>query len=249
MENMPPYLPMALGAGESTLLKMTLAYAMFVNGGMKLNATLIDRIQDHLGRTVFKHDRRPCDGCRHDVWANQPVPRLPDDRERVLDPATAYQIVSMLRGVILRGTGGKIRRVGKPLAGKTGTSNESKDTWFIGFSPNLALGVYVGFDNPRSLGRREQGASAAAPIFRDFFIDILRDKPPTPFRVPKEIRLIKVNVKTGQKATRGKGVIWEAFKKGNGPDSNRNLLGVRMTQEKDEPGAVARPKTGSGGRY
>jgi membrane peptidoglycan carboxypeptidase len=150
---------MALGAGETTLIRLTTAYAMLVNGGKRITPTLIDRVQDRNGRTVLRHDRRECRACRVEAWRNQLVPLLPDDRERVADPASAYQVVSMLQGVIQRGTGRRVRAVGKPLAGKTGTTNNSMDTWFLGFSPDLAVGVFTGFDEPRPLGRRETGSS------------------------------------------------------------------------------------------
>jgi penicillin-binding protein 1A len=143
---------------------------------------------------------------------------LPDTRAQILDPRTAYQIVSLLEGVVQYGTGVSVKAVGKPIAGKTGTSNESKDTWFVGFSPDLACGVFVGFDNPRTLGRREQGATVAAPIFRDFMKAALADQPPTPFRVPPGIDLVSVDRTTGAPATPGSPhSLMEAFKAGSEP--------------------------------
>jgi penicillin-binding protein 1A len=178
---------------------------------------LIDRIQDRDGRTIWRHDARQCEGCDAD-WRRQQEPLLADVRPQVLDPRTAYQIVSLLQGVVQYGTGRTVSTVGKPLAGKTGTSNDAKDTWFIGFSPDLAAGVFVGFDNPRTLGRVEQGATCAAPIFRDFMKDALSDKPPTPFRVPPGISFISVNRITGQpEGPGGPGSIMEAFKAGTEP--------------------------------
>ena len=152
-DNLPPYLSFALGAGETTLLRMVAAYAMFDNGGRKIKPTLIDRIQDRYGRTIYQHDPRECRGCSAEKWANQNEPTLVDKRERVLDPMTAYQITSMMEGVVQRGTATVVKEVGKPIAGKTGTTNDEKDAWFIGFSPDLVVGVYLGYDKPRQLGR------------------------------------------------------------------------------------------------
>ena len=161
-------LSMSLGAMETTLLNLTTAYGMLVNGGKKVIPTLIDRVQDRHGKTVFQHESRLCNLCSNVRWGRQPVPVIPDDRISIADPRSAYQVVSMLEGVVQRGTGKRIMAVGKPLGGKTGTTNKSIDAWFVGFAPDLAVGVFVGFDRPRTLGRRETGASVAVPIFRDF---------------------------------------------------------------------------------
>ncbi len=158
-DSLPAYLSFALGAGETTLLRMVGAYAMFDNGGRKVQPTLIDRIQDRYGRTIYKHDQRECRGCDAPKWANQNEPTLVDKRERVIDPMTAYQITSMMEGVVQRGTATVVKEVGKPIAGKTGTTNDEKDAWFIGFSPDLVVGVYLGYDKPRHLGR---GATTSA---------------------------------------------------------------------------------------
>ena len=167
---------------------------------------------------IFRHDARACAGCNNVDWAGQEEPAIPDTREQVADPRSAYQVVSMLEGVVQRGTGRRIRAVGKPVAGKTGTTNQSFDTWFVGFSPDLAVGVYAGFDTPRSLGRRETGSSVAAPIFRDFMIGALEGKPAIPFRIPPGIRLVRVDVQTGLLARAGdRKVILEAFKPGTEP--------------------------------
>ena len=188
-DNMMPTLAMSLGSGETTPLKMTAAYAMIVNGGKRIKATFIDRIQNSRGQTIYKHDDRHCDGCRVATWTGQTTPpQIPDNRDQVEDPRTAYQMVSILEGVVQRGTATVIKAVGKPLAGKTGTTNDSKDAWFVGFSPDLAVGVYVGFDQPRSLGGKETGGAIAAPIFRDFMLEALADKQATPFRVPPGLR-------------------------------------------------------------
>ena len=218
VDRLPRMLSMALGAGETTLLRLTAAYAMLVNGGRKIVPTFVDRIQDRNGKTIFRHDRRTCPDCVGVAWTGQEEPEVPDTRERVADPGSAYQVVSMLEGVVERGTGRRIRAVGKPLAGKTGTTNDSLDTWFVGFSPDLAVGVFVGFDAPRTLGVGETGSSVAAPIFRDFMKAALKDEPAIPFRIPPGIRLVRVDAETGLVARgSGKGVILEAFKPGTEP--------------------------------
>ncbi len=254
VDKMPNQLAMALGAGETTLLRLTTAYAMLVNGGKRITPTLIDRIQDRHGKTVFRHDDRPCVNCRATFWTRQAVPVIPDTREPVTDEASAYQVVSMLQGVVQRGTGRRIRSVGKPLAGKTGTTNNSMDAWFIGFSPDLALGVYTGFDEPRSLGKREQGATAAAPIFRDFMVRALKDEPAIPFRIPPGIRLVRVDAGSGRPARRGdRNVILEAFKPGTAPSSGEEVLGDYTTYS-DNAGRygaseVETLSVGTGGLY
>ena len=156
-DDLPPYLSFALGAGETTTLRMTAAYSMFANGGRRIKPTLIDRIQDRYGHTIYKHDQRECRGCDAERWANQPEPTLIDKREQVIDPMTAYQITSMMEGVVQRGTATTIREVGKPVAGKTGTTNDEKDVWFVGFSPDIAVGVYLGYDKPKPIGRGSTG--------------------------------------------------------------------------------------------
>jgi penicillin-binding protein 1A len=245
VDSMPKRLAMALGAEETSLYRLTTAYAMLVNGGRRIIPTLIDRIQDRHGKTVFRHDTRVCNKCRAAFWTNQPVPRIADNRQRVTDPASAYQIVSMLQGVIQRGTGRIIKAVDRPLAGKTGTTNKSVDAWFIGFSPDLALGVYAGFDKPRSLGRREQGASVAAPIFRDFMAAALKGKPAIPFRIPPGIRLVRVNAATGRLARPGdRRVILEAFKPGTLPTGEQRVLRGETALSGEAP-----PGTGTGGLY
>src|SRR5205085_1096585 len=203
------------------------AYSMFANGGRKIVPTLIDRIQDRYGRTVYKHDQRECRACDADKWANQAEPGLVDKREQVLDSMTAYQITSMLEGVVLRGTATVVREVGKPIAGKTGTTNDEKDAWFIGYSPDLAVGVYIGYDKPRHLGRGATGGHIAAPIVKDFFKVALADKPPVPFRVPPGIKLIRVDPKSGMRAGAGaERAILEAFKPGTAPPDAAAIIGV-----------------------
>ena len=217
-DKLPRLLAMSLGAGETTLLRLTTAYSEFVNGGRKLVPTLIDRVQDRHGKTVYRFDTRDCPGCAQEQWTGQEEPLLDENRPQVLDSRTAFQIVSILEGVVQRGTGVVIKEVGKPLAGKTGTSSDFHDTWFVGFSPDLAVGVFVGFDNPQSLGNGEAGAATAAPIFRDFMKEALANQPPTPFRIPSGIVLVPVDSHSGAQVAAGSpGAILEAFKPGTEP--------------------------------
>ena len=226
MDHMPRLYAMALGAGETTPLRHTAAYAMLDNGGRRINPTLIDRVQGRDGKTVYRADQRPCEGCSNVEWKHQPVPVIPDTREQIADPVSTFQIVEMLQGVVQRGTGAAVKAVGKPLAGKTGTTNDSNDTWFVGFSPDLVVGVYLGFDTPRTLGPKEYGGLAAAPVFHDFMMAALADKPGVPFRVPPGIRLVRVNLDTGQRAQAGdQRVILEAFKPGTEPDGQGVVIG------------------------
>jgi penicillin-binding protein 1A len=253
VEDMPATLAMALGAGETTLLRMTTAYAQLVNGGKRVRPTTIDRIQDRTGRTVLRHDRRACPNCTAEAWLGQDEPVIPDDRDAVIEPATAFQMVSMMQGVVERGTGVRIRDLGRPLAGKTGTTNDSNDAWFVGFSPDLVVGVYVGYDRPRSLGDKETGSSIAVPIFKDFMAEALADEPAIPFRVPAGVRLVQVQAETGLLARPGdKNVILEAFKPGTEPAENRIVLdGSGGGGEPGQPtmGAAAVPTAGTGGLY
>jgi penicillin-binding protein 1A len=225
-DRMLPVLSMSLGAGETTVLQLTSAYAMLVNGGKRVIPTLIDRIQDRDGKTIYRHDARPCEGCNGVFWTGEAVPELADGRQQIADPISAYQVVHILEGVIDAGTGRQMKSIGKPLAGKTGTSNDSVDTWFMGFSPDLVVGVFVGFDEPKSLGKHEAGATAAGPIFKEFMEQALKDKPGTPFRIPPGTRLIRINHDTGQRAEPGdRNVIFEAFRPGEAPGSSRTVSG------------------------
>lgn len=235
--NMDPVLSMALGAGETTLLRMTTAYAQLVNGGKQITPSFIDRIQDRYGTTVYRHDQRPCHGCQPDLWDGGPPPELPDHRVQLIDPVTAYQMTSILEGVVQRGTGRTIRELGKPLAGKTGTTNESRDAWFVGFSPDLTVGIYIGFDTPVPLGQGEGGARVAAPVFKDFMRDALADIPSIPFRVPPGVRLVRINTKTGLLARTGdKEVILEAFKPGTVPSAQGEDSGPTLFENSDDLG-------------
>lgn len=250
-DHLPPYLANALGSYETTLIRMTTGYAEFVNGGKKISASLVDRIQDRTGKTIWRHDGRNCDTCSVAQWRGQSEPLLTDPREQIIDPRTAYQIVSLLQGVVQRGTGRSILAVGKPLAGKTGTSNDAKDLWFVGFSPDLACGVYVGFDNPRTLGKYEQGAITAAPIFRDFMMGALADQPPTPFRVAPGIELVSTDAVTGQPAgPNDPNAIMEAFKSGTAPGEANAPASTIIGQATAGPGSTPSDVgEGTGGLY
>ncbi len=238
-DKLPLQLAMALGAGETTLLKMVTAYSMIDNGGKKIEPTLIDRVQDRFGRTIFRHDKRDCSACMAAAYdPAAPDPELLDVREQVMNPYTAYQITSMMEGVVERGTGKKLQIVGKPVAGKTGTSNEEKDAWFIGFTPDLAVGVYVGYDNPKPMGKRRTGGELAAPIVADFMRLALRDKPATPFRVPRAIELVPIDAKSGTRGIFGQeGVILEAFKPGDEPPESTKVIGENVSTAEIPPDA------------
>ncbi|MEO1019716.1 MAG: penicillin-binding transpeptidase domain-containing protein, partial [Pseudomonadota bacterium] len=208
----------ALGSSEVTLLELTSAYAMLVNGGKRIEPKLIDRIQDQYGRTVLAPQAMGCLDCQAIAWDGLPPAPVPDNRERIVDARNAYQIVSILEGVVQRGTGVRAREVGKPLAGKTGTTNDSRDAWFVGFSPDLAVGVYVGYDQPKSLGDRQTGSSVALPIWIDFMTAALEDQPATPFRTPPGLRHVRIDARTGKLPGPGTDlIISEAFLPGTEP--------------------------------
>jgi penicillin-binding protein 1A len=260
LDHMPLQYAMLLGAGETTPLRLATAYAMLVNGGKRVTPSFIDRVQDRNGKTIARADTRQCPDCSGIAWHGQAPPQLPDTRETVVDAASAYQMVSILQGVVERGTGRVVASVGKPLAGKTGTTNDYQDNWFMGFSPDLVAGVYVGFDNPRTLGEREEGAHNAAPIFRDFMAAALKDKPATAFRIPPGIRLVRVNAATGQLARPGdRTVIYEAFKPGTEPNGDNVVVSGQGLAEPagaavpagalDGGGSYSAPATGTGGLY
>jgi penicillin-binding protein 1A len=256
-DELPNYLSYALGAGETTVMRIATAYSMIANGGRRVKSTLIDRIQDRYGHTIFKYDQRECIGCdAPEGWKNQPEPQLIDHREQVLDAMTAYQITSLMEGVVQAGTATALKEVGKPIAGKTGTSNEAKDLWFAGFSPDLVVALYVGYDKPRSLGRNAQGGHTAAPIARDFMKLALADKPPVPFKIPPGIRLVRVVAKTGMRAGPGEtsGTLLEAFKPGQAPPSYEATVAgtdvIDGTQQGVSPEADrAVMRQGTGGLY
>ena len=253
-DRLPTLLANSLGSYETTLMRMVTGYSEFANGGKKISASLVDRIQDRNGKTIWRHDERKCDGCNDPNWRGQEEPLLADTRAQVIDPRTAYQIVSMLQGVVQRGTAAYAvgAQINKPLAGKTGTSQDAQSTWFIGFSPDLAAGVYVGFDTPRTQGPHEQGATVAAPIFRDFMKEALKDAPPTPFRIAPGIEEVPIDWKSGNPVPAGTpGAIIEAFKAGtapgeaNAPSPDEGMPGTAANNPAP-PSAVGE---GTGGLY
>ncbi len=248
--NFQPYLPMALGAGETTVLRLTTAYAMLVNGGKRIQPTFIDRVQDRNGKTLYRHDDRICDGCMGTSWRpGLAIPTVPDTREQVEDPRTCYQIVNIMTGVVQRGTAAKLASLGRPLGGKTGTTNDSNDVWFVGFTPDLVIGLYVGFDQPQSLGGSETGGSTAVPIFQQIIAEALKGKPAQPFRVPPGLRLVRVDPETGRPAEPGDHkAIWESFLPGTEPGAEAEpVLGGNIGAVEAPP--TATDPTGTGGLY
>jgi len=260
MDHTPREYSIALGTGETTPLRLTTAYAMLINGGNRITPTLIDRIQDRDGATIFRADQRGCSGCTDIVWEHQRMPVIPETREQIADPRSAFQIVSMMQGVVERGTGTAVRAVGKPIAGKTGTSNDFRDAWFVGGTPDLVAGVFIGYDDPDSLGDDQTGGHIAAPVFRDFMITALKEAPATAFRPPKSPRSHQVNPDTGGPAAAGISAIHDASKPGKEPGTNRNQdlpgghteIPIRATSD-ERPLARERtrsaPASGTGGLY
>jgi penicillin-binding protein 1A len=209
----PELLSVSLGSAETTLLQITNAYTTFVNGGKKINPVLIERIQDRRGKTIFNSDNRECSGCDRYSESEILIPFIQDNHQQVLSKETAYQVLSMLEGTIQRGTGKRLRDLNIPLAGKTGTTNDNYDAWFIGSTSNLVIGVYIGFDNPKTLGKYETGAKAALPIFKKFIKQALHNDDPKPFLIPEEIFFSAINYNTGKKENfTNKDSIVEAFK-------------------------------------
>ena len=204
VRNMDPVLAMALGAGETTPFKLTAAYAAFVNGGRRVEPHLIELVQDREGKVIFRADKRDCERCEAGFNGDE-SPRFAAPGEQIMDPITAYQITSMLQGVVQRGTAAAVSSLGRPLAGKTGTTSEYRSAWFVGFSPNLVVGVFVGFDDNRSLGEAETGATDAVPVFMDFMSEALKGQPIVDFKPPKNAKFALV---------RG---IREAFRPGTEP--------------------------------
>jgi penicillin-binding protein 1A len=282
MDRMPLYYSMALGAGETTLLRLTAAYAMLDNGGRRLMPSVIDLVQDRDGRIIYQKGVRSCAGCYiaagpriagdsnslyrltgpadpsaiylpNGQFAVDPRLYKPSGPEQLVEPIADYQILTMMRGVVQQGTGIKVAAVGKPLAGKTGTSSDWFDAWFVGFSPDLAAGVYVGFDTPHTLGDGETGGNVAAPIFRDFMADALRNAPSTDFAAPPDADLVTINAVTGAPAAAGdRNAVAEAYRPGSGPTAMSSDDGLNGDQPMIGPGALptrAVPASGTGGLY
>ncbi len=216
---------LVLGSTETTLMRLTTAYSVMINGGKKITPSMIEKIQDRSGLTIYRRDQRKCRECIISEGGSvDALPVLNDYKEQLIDDATAYQITSMLQGVIERGTAAKARSVGKIMGGKTGTTNNAYDSWFVGFSPDLIAAVYIGFDTPKSLGNNETGASVALPVFIDFMKDALKDTPSRPFRVPNSVKFVKIDREIGKFATPAtpkENVFFEAFKLSD--DTNKIL--------------------------
>ena len=247
-EDLPELPSAALGSMETTPLDLAAAYAMLVNGGRKIEPAFVERIQDRNGRTVYRRDARECDRCRPGEWHHQLPPILRDIRPVIADPRTTYQVVSMLEGAVQRGTGRALRKLGATVGGKTGTTNEFRDAWFVGFTPDLVAAAYVGFDQPQSLGRKESGGRVAAPIVRDFFAGALADKPAVPFRVPPGIRFVRVERGSGAlPGPASDDVIVEAFLPGTEPTQRAVLRAAESLDGGLEAGTV--PFEGLGAVY
>ncbi|MGH7089966.1 MAG: penicillin-binding transpeptidase domain-containing protein, partial [Stellaceae bacterium] len=218
LDHVPHEYSMLIGSEDTTPLKLATGYAMIDNGGKEIHPTFIDRVQDRNGKTIYRADNRNCDGCTGVAYDGRPPPDLPDARKQIANPQSAYQDVTMMEGVIQRGTGRSVASLGRPLAGKTGTTNDSNDAWFVGFSPDLVCGVYIGFDQPASLGKHEEGATVAAPAFKEFMGEALKDQPAIPFRIPPGLDIVRVDARSGQLAPPGdRNAIYEAFKPGTEP--------------------------------
>ncbi len=214
-------LSISLGSAETTLLSLTSAYCSFVNGGKLIKPILIDRIQDGEGNTIINNENRKCENCDKISFTSNEFPKIVDNYQQVLSPQTAYQLTSLLQGVVERGTGKKLKKLGLNLAGKTGTTNDNTDAWFIGFTSNLVIGVYVGMDNPQPLGKFETGSKAALPIFEEFVKKAVKKSDARPFKVPKEITLMVIDPNTGNKAKfSSKNTIIESYKSKNIVDGN-----------------------------
>lgn len=213
MKKMPRQLAMVLGAGETTLLSLTTAYAMVANGGRRIKPVFIDVIHDRQGRILLRTDERKCKGCLAS-FRDQPLPPdIVDEREQVADPIALYQLTSILQGAVQRGTARSLKTLNHVVAGKSGTSNDCRDGWFMGIHPEMTVGIWIGYDNFRTLGEKETGGRVAAPICRDFFENALKNKLPRPFPIPSGVRLVRVNPVTGKPATlQDKNVIFEAFR-------------------------------------
>lgn len=231
-DKLPAYLAMSLGAGETTPARLVNAYSMLANNGRRVYPAVIESIQDRRGKIIWKRDTRDCIQCNATDWTGLPPPDVPDTREQVINAWTAYQVTHMLEGVITRGTGKVVADLNRPLAGKTGTSNEATNVWFVGMSPDMVTGVYIGYDKPRPMGGW-QGGTVAAPIFKQFMGEALKDAPKVPFRLPDGIRLVRVDARSGKLASGGgEQTIYEAFKPGTEP--------LRASQKQSVPVTFAR---------
>jgi penicillin-binding protein 1A len=236
----PDYLSYALGAGDTTVLKMVNAYSMLVNHGRELKPTLIDFVQNRKGKVIWPAQWKPCTGCRAKDWNGKAMPRFAAAGKQVMDPITAYQVVHMLEGVVQRGTATILRDLDRPLFGKTGTTTGPTNVWFVGGSPHLVAGVYLGFDQPRNLGGYAQGGSLAAPIFKQFARVAMAGMPKTPFVAPEGTRLVRIDRKSGKRVYGSwpgddpkSAVIWEAFKAETEP--KRSIRQEELAARGDKP--------------
>jgi len=219
-DRMEPFLANALGAQETTLYKMVTAYAMFANGGERLEPTLVDRVQDRWGKTILRHDKRICTDCGDPNLPAGEAPRIVSNRERVINAITAYQLTSMMVGVVNRGTAARTVNLPVPTAGKTGTTNQSRDAWFIGFTSNIVAGCYMGFDQPRPMGHGAYGGSLCGPVFTQFMLQAVKKFGGGPFRVPPGGHFIKIDRYTGSRLAddaTGDNVVAEYFRNGEEP--------------------------------
>ena len=224
-DEIPELLSVSLGAAETTLINLTSAYAPFVNGGKKIEPTLISRIQDRRGKTIFQSKNMQCQGCDKFIVDTNSLPNIKNNNEQVISEETAYQMTSILSGAVERGTAKKLKTLKVPIAGKTGTTNDNYDAWFIGFSSNLIIGVYIGFDNPKTLGKYETGSKAALPVFKNFVENALFKDDFSDFEIPENIFLTSLNYDTGLKSSLGdKNTIIEALKRRDINNINNNNL-------------------------
>jgi len=215
-KDVPEVLSISLGSAETTLLNLTNAYCSFVNGGKQVKPILIDRIQDRRGNTIFKSDQRKCHGCENFSFSSDKIPKIKDEYPQIISEQTAYQITAMLEGAVQRGTGRKLKNLNITLAGKTGTTNKNMDTWFVGYTSKLVVGVFVGFDEPKSLGRYETGAKTSLPIFKSFIKKSIKKEDAMPFKVPKGISFVMVDPDKGiMEELDYKKAIFESFKTSN----------------------------------
>ena len=248
-----PNLSMALGSGDTTLLGLTSAFAKLINGGKNIDTYIVDRVQDRNGKTVYKNDNRQCENCSNIEWVeNSLPPEVKDDKEQLSDPVSLYQIVNILQGVVERGSGWKARIAGKTICGKTGTSNDQKDVWFIGGTPDLVAGVFLGYDQPKSLGNYAAGGSLAAPVFKDFMEQVLKNKKDIAFRVPEGVSLVRVNRETGKPATVNDSnfnVVLEAFKEGTEPFGADNSKVNSFTEDNENSSSTEETETNFDGIY
>ena len=225
-DRLSPFLANSLGAQETTLFKMVAAYSMFANGGERVEPTLVDRVQDRRGRTIYRHDQRVCETCDQPVLPAGRAPTIRSDRERVMDAITAYQITSMMQGVVLRGSGTGVR-LPVPVAGKTGTTNDAKDVWFVGYTSTIAAGCYLGYDQPRTLGPGAFGGTLCVPVFQAFMREAVKQYGGTAFKVPPGGHFVKIDRFTGAKLSAdasGPNVIAEYFRDGGQPDWDAPVL-------------------------